>query len=93
MLAAGPLADRVFEPRMMPGGALARVFGSVVGVGRGAGMALIFVVFGGIALLVGIASFMVRSIRDVEDLIPDYVPVEEAPTIDISASFVTNPEE
>ena len=93
MLAAGPLADRVFEPRMMPGGALARVFGSVVGVGRGAGMALIFVVFGGLALLVGIASFMVRSIRDVEDLIPDFVPVEEAPTIDISASFVTNPDE
>lgn len=90
MLAAGPLADRVFEPRMMPGGVLAGVFGSIVGVGRGAGMALIFVIFGGIALLVGIASFMVRRIRDIEDLIPDYVPVEEASMTDISAAFEAN---
>lgn len=72
MLTAGPLADLVFEPRMMAGGTLARTFGSLVGVGRGAGMALIFVLFGGLALLVGLASFMVRDIRDVEVLIPDY---------------------
>lgn len=73
MLTAGPLADLVFEPRMMAGGTLARTFGSLVGVGRGAGMALMFVLFGGLALLVGLASFMVRDIRDVEVLIPDYV--------------------
>jgi hypothetical protein len=77
MLTAGPLADLVFEPRMMPGGAFTRVFGPLVGVGRGAGMALMFVLFGGAALLVGVASFMVRDIRDVEVLIPDYTPPEE----------------
>src|SRR5450756_2024580 len=46
-------------------------------VGHGAGMALMFVLFGGVALLVSVASFMVRDIRDVEILIPDYVPPEE----------------
>ncbi len=79
MLTAGPLADLVFEPQMMPGGALTRVFGSLVGVGRGAGMALMFVLFGGMALLVGVVSFMVRDIRDVEVLIPDYAPPEYEP--------------
>ena len=77
MLTAGPLADLVFEPQMMTGGTLARVFGPLVGVGRGAGMALMFVLFGGVALLVGVASFMVRDIRDVEVLIPDYAPPDE----------------
>jgi hypothetical protein len=77
MLTAGPLADLVFEPQMMTGGTLARVFGPLVGVGHGAGMALMFVLFGGVALLVGVASFMVRDIRDVEVLIPDYAPPDE----------------
>ena len=77
MLTAGPLADLVFEPRMMSGGVLTGVFGPLVGIGRGAGMALMFVLFGGVALLVSVASFMVRDIRDVEVLIPDYAPPDE----------------
>ncbi|MHB8106977.1 MAG: MFS transporter [Candidatus Cryosericum sp.] len=91
MLTAGPLADVVFEPRMMPGGALTRTFGPLVGVGRGAGMALIFVLFGGVALLVSVASFMVRDIREVEVLIPDYTPPsEEVPGAAISVPVETN---
>ncbi len=42
-------------------------------------MALMFVLFGGMALLVGVVSFMVRDIRDVEVLIPDYAPPEYEP--------------
>jgi DHA3 family macrolide efflux protein-like MFS transporter len=91
MLTAGPLADLVFEPRMMPGGALAGVFGPLVGAGRGAGMALMFVLFGGVALLVSVASFMVRDIREVEVLIPDYAPPdEEVPGAAISVSVEAN---
>ncbi|MFZ2414131.1 MAG: MFS transporter [Candidatus Cryosericum sp.] len=91
MLTAGPLADLVFEPRMMAGGTLARVFGPLVGVGRGAGMALMFVLFGGAALLVSVASFMVRDIREVEVLIPDYVPPEgEVPGAAISVPVEVN---
>jgi DHA3 family macrolide efflux protein-like MFS transporter len=91
MLTAGPLADLVFEPRMMPGGVLTGVFGPLIGVGRGAGMALMFVLFGGVALLVSVASFMVRDIRDVEVLIPDYVPPgEEVPGAAISVPVEAN---
>jgi hypothetical protein len=91
MLTAGPLADLVFEPRMMSGGVLTGVFGPLVGIGRGAGMALMFVLFGGVALLVSVASFMVRDIRDVEVLIPDYVPPdEEAPGEAISVPVGAN---
>ena len=91
MLTAGPLADLVFEPGMMPGGTLTRMFGPLVGVGRGAGMALMFVLFGGVALLVSVASFMVRDIRDVEVLIPDYAPPdEEAPGATISVPVEMN---
>ena len=37
---AGPLADHVFEPAMMPGGALESTFGPLIGTGTGTGMAL-----------------------------------------------------
>jgi len=46
MFIAGPLADRLAEPAMMPGGALALPLGWLVGTGPGAGMALIFVAAG-----------------------------------------------
>ena len=51
-------------------------------------MALMFVLFGGVALLVSVASFMVRDIRDVEVLVPDYAPPdEEVPGAAISVPF------
>ncbi len=74
MLTAGPLADKLFEPRMMPGGSWAPVFGTLTGTGRGAGMALMYVLFGAAALLLSIVSFAIRDIRDVETLLPDYAP-------------------
>jgi len=77
MLTAGPLADRVFEPRMMPGGSWAPIFGMLTGTGRGAGMALMYVLFGAGALLLSICSFAIRDIRDVETLLPDYTPAEQ----------------
>ncbi|HEX7021742.1 MAG TPA: hypothetical protein VF171_02720, partial [Trueperaceae bacterium] len=84
MLLAGPLADFVFEPAMMPGGALAPVFGPVVGTGTGAGMALMLVLSGALAAVVGVAGYAVGFVRDVEDLIPDHdaetaVPVTASP--------------
>jgi MFS family permease len=72
MLAAGPLADQVFEPAMREGGSLVPLFGGLVGVGPGAGMALMFVIFGFCGILVGIAGFSVPVVRDIEDLLPDH---------------------
>jgi hypothetical protein len=41
MALAGPLADRLFEPAMHPGGSLAALLGAWFGTGPGAGMAVI----------------------------------------------------
>jgi len=78
---AGWLADRVFGPAAMPGGPLS-VFKWLVGVGPGAGMALIFVLAGLGGMLVVLSGYAFRSIRHVEDLLPDYdgqapAPLEE----------------
>lgn len=72
LLIAGPLADRVFEPAMMPGGDLASAFGGLVGTGPGSGMALMFVIAGIGGSLVGLGGYAVRAVRDVEDILPDY---------------------
>ncbi len=45
-LAAGPLGERVFEPLMAPGGALAGTVGAVLGTGAGRGTALMYVLSG-----------------------------------------------
>jgi MFS family permease len=71
-LAAGPLADRVFEPAMQPGGSLAATFGRLVGTGDGAGMALILVLSGLAAAMAGVGGYAVRVVRDAEDILPDY---------------------
>lgn len=72
MLMAGPLADRVFEPGMKPGGGLSSVFGWLIGTGPGAGMALMFLITGVGGAFVGLGAYAVRAVRDAEDILPDY---------------------
>jgi MFS transporter, DHA3 family, macrolide efflux protein len=72
MLAVGPLADRVMEPALQPGGALADVFGPVVGVGPGAGMSLMLVVVGIIAGGLGLTGYLRPLVREVETRLPDH---------------------
>jgi len=74
MLLAGPLADRVFEPAMMPGGSLAAMFGGLVGTGPGAGMSLMFVIAGALGMLIGLGVYALRVVRNVEDILPDHKP-------------------
>ncbi len=71
-LAGGPIADRIVEPALMPGGALAATAGQVVGVGPGSGYALIIVIAGLLAAGVAVVASGVRVIREVEDLLPDH---------------------
>jgi MFS family permease len=62
---AGPLADHVFTPAMMPGGALAAWLGPVMGVGPGRGIALLFVCGGlakGTVVLSGARDRKLRSL-------------------------------
>jgi hypothetical protein len=72
MLLAGPLADRVFEPGMREGGALAKVFGPIVGTGPGAGMALMLVFGGLLAMVAAFAAYAYRPLRTVEATLPDH---------------------
>jgi MFS family permease len=71
-LIAGLLADFWFEPSARAGGAFTSWFGGWVGDGPGAGMALLFVVCGVLATLVGIAGYFVPAIRNAEDILPDH---------------------
>jgi hypothetical protein len=77
-LFAGAVADRVFEPAMRSG-PLAERFGSLIGTGPGAGMALMFVLSGLLGLMVGLLAYAVRMIREVENLLPDNQPPAAPP--------------
>jgi MFS family permease len=72
MLIAGPLADRVFEPAMKPGGSLSPVLGWLIGTGPGTGMALMFLITGIVGSLIGLGAYTVRAVRDAEDILPDH---------------------
>jgi len=71
-LIAGTLADYVLEPAMRTASGLSRLFGWLVPPGPGAGMGLLifFSSFGGI--LAGLAGYFIYSIRNAEDILPDY---------------------
>jgi MFS family permease len=73
-LLAGPLADRVFEPFMAGGGALATGVGQVLGTGAGRGIGLLFVLMGVAKIAVSLAGMLNPRIRHVEDELPDAVP-------------------
>lgn len=72
LLLAGPLADQVFEPAMMVGGALASTWGWLVGVGPGAGMALLIVAAGLLSAMAGVVGYATPAIRNAEALMPDH---------------------
>jgi hypothetical protein len=71
-VAAGPLADHVFEPAMASGGALAPVFSPLVGTGPGSGMALMFVGTAILGTAMCVIGYAFRAIRQVEDDLPDH---------------------
>jgi MFS family permease len=74
-LAAGPLADRVFEPLMAEGGALATtILGSLLGTGPGRGIGLIYVLSGVMVIVVSAIAYLNPRIRRLEEEVPDAVP-------------------
>ncbi len=80
-LAAGPLADRVFEPLLRPGGALAGSVGSVIGVGPGRGMALMMIAAGVVIVLATLAGFLDPRVRNLEEELPDMVDAAPGPPV------------
>jgi MFS family permease len=71
-LLAGLFGDQIFEPAMQPGGALVESFGWLVGVGPGAGFALLIFLCGIGGMLVGFSGYLVKDIRNLSAQIPDY---------------------
>lgn len=77
-LSAGPLADFLFEPAMARGGPLAPTLGPLLGgAGDGRGIGLLFVTIALFPILVSIAGWLYRPLRNVETDLPD--AVEDAP--------------
>jgi non-ribosomal peptide synthetase component F/MFS family permease len=70
-LLAGPLTDRVFEPLMAPGGALAGTVGQIIGVGKGRGVGLLFIVLGLLTMIVVVFASLNPRLRKVESEVPD----------------------
>jgi DHA3 family macrolide efflux protein-like MFS transporter len=77
-LIAGPLAEKVFEPAMMPGGSLASVFGGLVVTGPGAGMSLILILTSLLTIALGPVAYAIPAIRFAEERLTDYAPVSSS---------------
>ena len=74
-LTVGPMADYLFEPSMREGGILASTFiGSLIGIGPGRGMGLMFILSGLSMIGASIVAIANRRIRLVEDELPDVTP-------------------
>lgn len=71
-LAAGPLADRVFEPLLAPGGPLAGSVGQIVGVGPGRGIGFLFVVLGLVNVAAVAIAWSSPRLRNIEEEIPSH---------------------
>lgn len=86
LLLAGSLAARVFEPGMLKDGALAAVFGALLGTGEGRGAALLILLTGVGMLLLAVVSALIPALRLLEDRLSDYAaPAERKPDAGISA--------
>lgn len=69
-LIAGQLADRVLEPAFQSGGM--GKLGSLLGTGHGTGMGLVIAIGGIVSVLTGVAGYLIKPIRDIEDILPDH---------------------
>ncbi|HLN65399.1 MAG TPA: MFS transporter [Symbiobacteriaceae bacterium] len=72
MLSVGPLADYVFEPMMAKGGALAGVFGGLLGTGPGAGMGLLMFLAGLTGVVFASTGYLFPAVRNAETILPDH---------------------
>lgn len=73
-LISGPLADKVFEPLMQPGGSLADGFvGSLLGTGLGRGIGFMFVLAGIVLIIVSAIAALNPRLRNLETELPDVI--------------------
>ena len=77
-LMAGPMAARIFEPMLLPGGALVASVGPFLGVGPGRGIGLINVTFGVLPMIAAIVGYLSPRLRRLEEDLPDALSEESA---------------
>ncbi|WP_113703492.1 MFS transporter, partial [Nonomuraea lactucae] len=74
MAVVAPLGERLLEPLLLPGGALASTVGMVIGVGEGRGIAFMYILLGlGIALHV-LVSMRIPVLARFDDEVPEAEP-------------------
>ena len=73
-MVAGPLAEYVFEPLLSPGGLFAGSVGRFTGTGPGRGIGFLFVVMGGLTLLIVACGYFYPRLLRLEDEIADAIP-------------------
>lgn len=71
---AGPLADYVFEPLLAVGGPLSGNIGQIIGVGKGRGIALLFITFGLLSMLTALIGYAIPKIRHIDTDLPNMMP-------------------
>jgi len=64
---AGVLADKVFNPMLEEGGALANSIGSFIGVGPGRGIGFLFIIAGLLVVVVAIITSRIQSIKALDE--------------------------
>jgi MFS transporter, DHA3 family, macrolide efflux protein len=82
-IVSGLLADRVFEPAMSLGGALAATVGRVLGVGKGSGIGLLYALVGATTLAIVAVAAASPRLRSVEAELPDRLEEPVAPGGDV----------
>ena len=70
---AGPLADNVFEPLMTSNSPMAARIGHIIGVGRGHGIGLLFIIMGALTMLATLIAYQFPRLRRVEKELPDAI--------------------
>ena len=72
ILLVGPLADKLFEPRLAVGGAWTHTWSPLVGSGPGAGIAMIMIISGIVGVVAALCGYLFSAVRNAETLIPDH---------------------
>ncbi len=85
ILAAGPLAEFVFEPALHPDGVLAASLGPIFGTGPGRGIGVLFAALGLFIALVTALAATHPGLRSLEEELPDGI-TKEVPRADSGTS-------
>ncbi|MCA9995376.1 MAG: MFS transporter [Anaerolineales bacterium] len=78
-----PMTDGWLEPAMRTEGELFNWFGWLVGSGPGAGIALLFVLTGILATIVGLSGYLFPAIRHAETILPDHDSLERVEPVGV----------